>query len=319
MLVRNDSLLHHYIRQCQSPTRLGEIITKSLEKEAIIRMAGVLNDDGHSIYDVCYFYHFGSDRYQPILDLLLPLILTSNLKLLHPPSIDLFLESKNHALHMHLKIAREAMTYARSLIQYSSTHPAINTFPLDKKNKIDNQYEVIKKYRNQLLKEKFGMTRPTFTSESMLKEYLFIFETVVKQSKFANCEDLSYIILSYVSKKYPRLSHSIQSIINGDHFFNIIGENDSAVLCDAWSGKICPANQKEKFLKDLRVIKINNTFYNHLVSFNPDYHKIQTMLTNQLLLPPLFKRNKEAHDQLLQNKIHKGIMTQGKRTKFSIK
>lgn len=308
--MRSNTLLHDYVRDCKSVDEFKKKMG-TLDKQEVTQMSGQLNDDGHTPYLLAYIHHFGSERYQPICNLLLPFILENTNQSL-PKSLELpkeFYETKDSSLKAHFKIAYNAIVYARSIIKHSSTHPSINSFDPNKKKMLDTLCQLLKKKREAELIKKFESPQPKFDSAIKLNEYVSLFEKSAKTSEHGNCEEFSYLVFSYVSKQSPRLCQKIQTLVNGDHYFNIIGEGKSAVLCDAWLGILCPAADLPTTLKDFRYIEENDTFYNCLVPFNPKYHKIQTILTNDLLIPPLFQRRSDRHNPLLENKVHKGIVS----------
>lgn len=224
-----------------------------------------------------------------VITLLLPLTMDCTIKSIQPLSATLnpdevlkqYPESKdNKLLAENIRLGCEAVNYCRSLNLATSSHPSKTPYPMT------DQHQ---KYVNDI-NDKLSKLRQTYNIQS-LKDAA----EIIEKSAIANCGEFTIVAANKVHQSTD-LKISRVSITNGDHGVVVLGLddkcdlnkletcNDSAVLIDAWSGKVIPIKRLSQ--SNLMTFKFCQYTYNSstgailrshnlLGTFNPNYHSLQ--------------------------------------------
>lgn len=277
-----DTPLHRLIG---TYTNVNPITTVNIDEliaqvglESVVFMSVVTNDAGETPLDmVCRINMLDDDVFENLYQKLAELMKAYPVKPMHQ-----LIDTKqilqpvrsvtNIRLKNNLKIAVYLTNKVRRLIDASATHPSLNEIPPSTAGQVEDAV---------------GRMRTFIDVNPISGDLIENMTHYAIKYKCGNCHEFSCAVVHYLRKLDPGLGAEMVRIANGDHVFVVIDRKpdseiknvaqwgESAVVCDAWSGDVYPADQLPfKLMCFDRIRYKDNGSLNILNTFNPRFHRL---------------------------------------------
>lgn len=189
----------------------------------------------------------------------------------------------NNTLYNNLTYGFIAASAARRIITQSPTHPSANNL------KIDEYDELVRRCISlrTIYDNKNNQIQNHDPAQDTQLKLANIVQTV-KNEKVGGCSEYSYLVIDAllnIGIKFQNIE--LYKITNGDHVFVVLDRqansdmNDyltwgnSAIVIDAWSGDVYPANKIPKKLSAFLCYKMKDARrLNVVVPFDRSYHQL---------------------------------------------
>ncbi|HTM64503.1 MAG TPA: hypothetical protein VL360_08420 [Gammaproteobacteria bacterium] len=299
--INNETALHQFIRKCKKSADLHRFI--SLTGDAgIVKMAKTCDNNGTLPIDliVSNSCTFPDNLKNELIRILIPYTIRNQfIPLQQLLDADMICTPyiNQSRLHQNLMYACAAVNKVRSIIKDSKTHPASNSYSIDRKFDLMIKTDVLRMCMydaNQCTFDNY-MQQPV----EMRKLILESNARLIEYAEIGNCSEYSFLCLHIMLDLEPNLNAEIFEVVDGDHIVLVLdrnqesNENDyttwgnDAVVCDAWSGKVYPAYQINENMNvfSSRVFIQDDDRYDVVTNFNKHYHTMK----------PLFSLAKDFH------------------------
>jgi hypothetical protein len=275
-----DTELHALARHCLDPKEIEDFILKHGEEHAA-KMAKTINKRGDLPLDIIQRRRLSADLkntlaakiggltvQQVIWPLKYEVDVSKTISEYHLTAKDL--------LYQNLMVAAEIANYARTIILGSSTHPESNLYETDIYNEVDELIDIMRNESDQAAKR--------YHMDVLTKLYYAV--QLIQEYRVGNCGEFCYIVATKLQQSY-KMGSEIYSIINGDHCFVVLGRDPysnpvdyrtwgkNAIVCDAWSGEVYPAEEIAQRLGNYINIRVNYSYHSIVTTFNPFFHQLK--------------------------------------------
>lgn len=236
------------------------------------------------------------------------------------------LESKNEKLSNNLKLALTAANQARKNIKISSTHPIANLLYRDDKFSLQCDEEEIRAICGDIIiraKNKDPYILPATIWENVAKE--------IELHEMGRCGEFCFLVMHYLYKQNVQIPIEIFNIEKGDHCIIVIDRDpksreddykswgENAVVCDAWAGKVYPANQIGNLLETHYV---NKQGKNELLPFNQKYHRLYCKYSlgaeTEKTITKIINNYRASIIAYLDNELLKENITENRKKQFEL-
>jgi hypothetical protein len=276
--VTGETLLHLAVRSCKDPDDL-EFFISVFKSNVMQQMSMTVNNKGLIPYQLVSKLPLKEKEKIQIYNVLIKtlpypknmsdLIDFEDIKKRYQPK-------PGTDLYKYLEVACVVVNDVRRQFKKSNSHPQVYGLPIKEineiKEEIERLYNKIDDHHKIIIDDyiKNDTTETEFYNQLLNSQINLYSDT-------GNCVEQSYAAFKHLKDK--KIPNGLYYVKNGDHAFPIIDPENHQVLCDAWSGKVCPGHAIASELDTH--ITINNisvsdipTCYNAITSFNPSYHSI---------------------------------------------
>lgn len=301
-----DTLLHLAMRDCTDEEDITSFINQ-FDSETISCMAKTVNNEGLLPIQIVTTICIPDVEKDKLYFVLIPHTAPSVIKNMSEPVLFEEVKQRYHPepdsiLYQYLELACQIATDTRKLFSESSTHPQVNGMEWDQffelRKRISDLRNIAGQKNIAIIKNyaKAQLERDDPFYYELLSNYVNLFT----EKHLGNCQEQSYAALKLFHETNKQIPVALYYVSDGDHAFPIIDPNGAQVLCDPWSGTVCPGYAISKELATHNALhkisipaRVNGTpvVCNLITSFNPHYHQLEPMLlfdkfTQQLGNPP---------------------------------
>lgn len=165
---------------------------------------------------------------------------------------------EERALKQNLQAAQEIMRYVQKIVFVSWNF-------LDRCESYRELPANERKQRCTMARDLLNQMRALENSQELAKKF-----------NIGNCYEMASIGYDYAK---GRIQIAKAKLWSGDHFFLIIGGDNSAVICDPWMGAYYPFSEKESYLRNYVGLD-EEEFHTQVEPFDPKHHAIVITLGN---------------------------------------